>query len=157
MDDKTERPIGFASRTLSKAEQNYSMVQKEALALYWGVKKFSQYLIGREFRLFTDHKNLLALFGENKNLPHAAAGRILRWAVYLSAFNYTLRYMKGSSNEADVFSRLPINAEKDEFEVERLNFLDENPVDSNKVRIETGKDSVLNTVETTYKKDGLRK
>ena len=36
-----ERPIPFASRTLNQAEKGYSQIDKEALALYWGVRKFN--------------------------------------------------------------------------------------------------------------------
>ncbi|KMQ87800.1 hypothetical protein RF55_12829 [Lasius niger] len=71
----TERPIAFASRILSKAEEGYSVIHKEALAVYWGVKKFCQYLIGH-FILASDHKPLLALFGEKKGIPVMAAGRL---------------------------------------------------------------------------------
>ena len=55
MDDGTERPIAFASRTLSPSEQNYSQVEKEALSLVFGVCKFHAYLYGRRFKLVTDH------------------------------------------------------------------------------------------------------
>lgn len=72
--NETERPIAFASRSLSKAEKGYSVIHKEALAIYWGVKKFSQYLIGRRFILASDHKPLLAFFGEKKGIPVMAAG-----------------------------------------------------------------------------------
>lgn len=72
--DKTERPIAFASRVLTQSERNYSVVHKEALAVYWGTKKFYQYLMGRKWILVSDHKPLLALFGNKKEYPRWLQG-----------------------------------------------------------------------------------
>ena len=55
-DNGIECPITFASRTLSAAEKNYSQIDKEALALVFGVQKFHPYLYGSKFVLVTDHK-----------------------------------------------------------------------------------------------------
>lgn len=57
--DSTEKPIAYASRLLNKADINHSQLEKECLALVYGVKKFHIYLYGRKvFRLVTDHKPL---------------------------------------------------------------------------------------------------
>jgi len=56
-----ERPIAYTSRTLNLAEQRYSQIDKEALAIVFCIKKFHQYLCGRHFILFTDQKHELTV------------------------------------------------------------------------------------------------
>ena len=98
MPDGTERPVGFSSRTLAKAEQNYSQLDKEALAIVFGVKKYHQYLYGRQFEIKTDHKPLTHIFSESRAIPAMASGRIQRWALTLGAYNYTIQYKEGREN-----------------------------------------------------------
>ena len=86
-EDGTERPISYASKVLSKAQRNYSTIHKEALALVFGVQKFYQYLFGRSFTLVTDHKPLVAIFGDKKGIPTMAASRLQRYALLLSGYN----------------------------------------------------------------------
>lgn len=60
--DGIERPIQFASQMLSKTQQRYSQIDKEAYAIIYGVKKFYYYLYGRKFTLIKDHKPLVRIF-----------------------------------------------------------------------------------------------
>ena len=109
MPDGTEKPVGFASRTLSSAEKKYSQLEKEALACVFGVKRFHSYLWGHHFTLQTDHKPLLSLFGENKAIPQQAANRIQRWAWILASYEYTVTWRSTVQHaNADALSRLPL-------------------------------------------------
>ena len=111
--DGMEHPIAFASRSLSAAEHKYAHLDKEGLAIVFGVKKFHQYLMGRQFTICSDHKPLQHIFSETKPIPTLASARIQRWAYNverwaLSAYNYHICYKPGSENSnADVLSRLP--------------------------------------------------
>ena len=104
-----ERPISFASRSLTAAEQKYSQLDKEALAIIFGVTRYHQYLYGCHFELKTDHKPLTHIFSEKKGVPVMASARVQRWALILSAYSYTIQYKKGAENSnADALSRLPL-------------------------------------------------
>jgi hypothetical protein len=75
MRDGAERPIGYASRTLTDAERNYSQLEKEGLAFIFGIKRFHDYLFGRSFQLITDHKPLLGLLKELSLLKRRLGSR----------------------------------------------------------------------------------
>lgn len=104
-----EEPIAFASRTLTKAEERYSQLEKEALALIFGVKRFHQYLYGHTFTLITDHKPLATILGPHTGIPTLAAAWLQRWALLLSAYQYDIQYWNGKEHaNADALSRLPM-------------------------------------------------
>ncbi|XP_040275489.1 uncharacterized protein K02A2.6-like [Bufo bufo] len=109
MPDGTERPISFASRSLTSAEQNYSQIDKEALAIVWATKKFHAYIYGREFTLITDHKPLLSILNPQKGISTTTASRLQRYALFLGAYAYSIRYRSHDTHgNADAFSRLPL-------------------------------------------------
>ena len=102
-----ERPIAYASRSLSETEKKYSQIEKEALSLVWGVK-FQTYLEGRHFTLVTDHQPLKYIMDPGKAVPVNAAARIQRWCLFLGAFSYSIEF-RGTKQHAncDGLSRLP--------------------------------------------------
>lgn len=114
MDDGTERPIAFASRSLAKAEKAYSQIDKEALAIYWGVVKFHTYLYGRRFKLVTDHKPLVSILNPSAGIPAMTAARLQRYALYLAGHTYNIEYRNTKSHcNADGLSRLPLSITTD--------------------------------------------
>ena len=152
MSDGTDRPIGFVSRTLSVTEKRYSQLDKEALAIIFGVWKYHQYLYGREFELKTDHKPLIYIFSEKKGIPTLASGRIQRWALTLGAYRYTIMHQIGKDNvTADAMSRLPIRNIPPETRIPSevihlMEHLDASPTTSVQIRRWTNHNLVLSKV-----------
>lgn len=152
MPDDSYCPIGYVSRTLNDAERNYAQLEKEALALVFGVKKFYSYLFGHPFTLITDHKPLLGLLSECKSTSPQASARVKRWALYLSMFEYTLTFRNTTAHaNADALSRLPLPDKPDEhFQPPELvllvTHLENAPVTADQIAEATRRDPVLSTV-----------
>lgn len=98
-----DRPVAYASRTLSKSEENYSAIEKELLAIDWATRHFRPYLFGKKFTLYTDHQPLT--FALNLKTPNS---KLVKWRLRLSEFNFTPIYKPGKQNVvADALSRIP--------------------------------------------------
>ena len=109
MEDGSEMPIAYASRTLNVVEKRYSQLDKEAAAIMFGVKRFHQYLYGRKFSIVSYHKPLQYLLNENKAVPAMASARLQRWALTLSAYHHTISCRPGEKiANSDGLSRLPL-------------------------------------------------
>ena len=79
------KPIAFASRSLTDTERRYAQIEKEALAVTWACEKFSEYVLGKQIQLETDHKPLVPLLGKKSldSLPP----RVLRFRLHLMIFD----------------------------------------------------------------------
>ena len=102
-----ERPVAFASRTMTSAERTYSQLERKALAIIYAVKKFHQHIYGRHFVLITDHQPLMTILSPSKGIPFMAAARLQRWAITLTSYSYTMEFKYSKNNaSADALSRL---------------------------------------------------
>ena len=105
----SERPIGYASRSMSRAEKNYSQIEKEGLACVFGINEFHSYLLGHSFNLATDHKPLLTLFHQHKATTSQASACIKQWSLFLSAYEYKIVFQGTKQHgNADALSILPL-------------------------------------------------
>ena len=98
MEDNSDKPIAFASRTLNIAEKNYSQLDKEGASVMFGLKKFHKYLYGRHFTIVTDHKPLVSLFSEKNQVTTNVSPSVQRWAVTLRGYEYDIVYKSGPSH-----------------------------------------------------------
>ena len=99
------RPVAFISKSLSPAERNYEIHDKEMLAVIQCLEDWRHYLEGtkKEFEIWMDHKNLQYFMSSQKLNCRQA-----RWALYLSRFNFVLKHVPGKSmGKADSLSRRP--------------------------------------------------
>jgi hypothetical protein len=101
--DGAELPVAFASRTLNKAERNYSATDRELLALVWSLKHFRTYLLSvPSFTVYSDHRPLQGLLATKD-----PEGRLARWLTTLQQFSFSLFYRPGRDNVVpDALSRV---------------------------------------------------
>ncbi|GFY31011.1 retrovirus-related Pol polyprotein from transposon opus [Trichonephila clavipes] len=102
---QNQKPIAFASRTLNKTERNYTVTERECLAVIWALNKFKTYFGPLPVKVITDHAALTKLTN-GKNL----SSRMIRWALKLSEFNIEWEHRPGVQNVvADLLSRNPVD------------------------------------------------
>src|ERR1041385_7447527 len=102
-EDGKEGVIAYASKSLNKAEQNYSVTDQECLAVVWAIKHFQHYLGLKPFQVVTDHSALKWL--KTSKIP---TGRRARWMMFLQQFDIEIVHRPGKANaNADALSRIP--------------------------------------------------
>ena len=92
---------------MTETEHMYAQVEKEALAVTWACEKFADYIIGKKFKLKTDHKPLIPLLGSMSlaSLPP----RIQRFRMRLMRMTYQIIHVPGKDlTTADTLSRAPL-------------------------------------------------
>ncbi|XP_058023902.1 uncharacterized protein K02A2.6-like, partial [Ahaetulla prasina] len=147
----TEAPIAYYSRTMSSAERNYSQLDREALAIVSGVKKFHEYVFGHDFEIVTDHRPLLGLLAGDRPTPVALSPRLTRWTIFLAAYSYKLLHRPGKElGHADALSRCPLPETIEDptpgTPILLIDSLDSGPVTSKEVARASYKDITIRTV-----------
>ena len=114
--DQKQHPVAFFSKSMTPAERNYGILDKEALAVVKALQHWRHWLEGTKIpvEILTDHKNL-----KHFTKPRILNRRQLRWLDLLSHYNYLISYQPGNHNgAADALSRkgelAPINPEEEE-------------------------------------------
>lgn len=121
--DGAERVIAYGSKTLNRAQRNYSTSDKECYAVVYACKANKHYLLGRPFIVFTDHIALKYL--KTMKLGQDLSGRLARYQMFLQQFEYEIQYKKGKdNNDADALSRIPYSIEECISGVGTINLID---------------------------------
>ena len=116
-DPGQERIVSFASKTLTNVEQRYANIEREYLAVVFGVEKFHTYLDGSKFVVQSDHSPLEKI--HMKNLADTPP-RLQRMKLRLQQYDFSLVYRKGAELRlADYLSRYPPAPDKEEIVLEQ--------------------------------------
>ena len=142
-----EKPIYYASRVLFDAEKNYSQIEKEGLAIVFAMRRFQRYLAKQHFILFTDHRPLLKIFGQNETTSTTTSARFQRWSLFLSSFDYEIGFKKSTENaNDDALSRNPVDAaERIDSKIAYIqkDYLSDLPIDWRQIRNRSTNDRLL--------------
>ena len=87
-----KKEIAFASKSLTLSEVQYAQIEKEMLAIFFGCKRFHQYLYGRKVKVETDHKPLVPIF---KKTLSTAPPRLQRMLLQLQSYDLDVTYVPG--------------------------------------------------------------
>ena len=110
--NEKEVVISYKSRHLKPSELKYATIEKEALAVVFGIKQFKHYLQDNEFLVISDHRPLQWLEDiKDEN------GRLGRWAIQLANMKYKIKYKPGRIHQnADCLSRIQMTCITHDFD-----------------------------------------
>ena len=108
IDSSGWRPVYYASRKLTGPEARYAAIERQVLAVTWGLHRFRNFITGMPVVVLSDHKPLLQVFSPSYNLS-AASLRIQRLVLKVQYLTFTVQFRASRFNHvADVLSRFPI-------------------------------------------------
>lgn len=103
------RPVAYVSRSMTPTESRHAQIEKEALALTWACERYSDYLVGLQFKIETDHKPLVPLF--SSKLLDELPIRVQRFRMRMMRFNFSISHVPGKNlTIADTLSRAPCSS-----------------------------------------------
>ncbi|CAH8588012.1 unnamed protein product [Schistosoma mattheei] len=103
------RSVICLSSKLTVTEKGYSQTKREALAVFWAVKRLHKYLFGKKFTIVTDHEALKFIYHPEKSLASSSAAMVQRWSIALSAYEYTVQHRSAKQiRNVDYISRQPL-------------------------------------------------
>ena len=109
-------PVAYASRSCTPTEKAYASIEREALSIVFGCKRFHEYIYGRPFTIYNDHKPLQTIF---KKQITECPPRIQRFLYQLQKYDFELEYSPGKTMVvSDALSRAPISGSKEEIDTE---------------------------------------
>jgi len=153
-------PIAYLSKKLTKAESNWSNIEREAYGIYWAVTKLRRILLGRKFSIKTDHKPLVFLFGKNSGISTRTSARISRWALELMPFDFDIKHESGKLlPHVDMLSRFSENESETVFGIDEkksdIPYI-ENSI-SNEIKAFAEEDEEYNRIKKSIKTNGWSK
>ena len=100
------QPVYFASKSLTKAHQNYVTIELEMLAVCWALKKFHHYIYRHSFTLQTDQKPLVAILSKSPNDASHTLERLIHKTL---PYDFNVEYIQVKCNVlADCLSRAAV-------------------------------------------------
>ncbi len=95
------QPTAYASRLCTSAERNYSITERETLAVIYCLERFRDMILDYKVKVWTDHTAIQNLF-KHKNLR----GRLARWFMTFQEYEVNFKYIPGKKTAAaDALSR----------------------------------------------------
>ncbi|VDP80553.1 unnamed protein product [Schistosoma mattheei] len=83
---------GVSTKNYKPNHKGYSQTQREALAVFWAVKRLHKYLFGKKFTVVTDYEALKFIYHPEKSLARSSAAMVQRWSIALSEYDYTVQH-----------------------------------------------------------------